>query len=665
MLESYEIAWRPNYEKNQLFVWLVFAGFSFLLPTVTWVPAKPAMVFSFVCVFMAVLRGFPANRNARRLKHLQAVMLQFVSRKSVISKTKKKKKQEMLWLGYGFEWETKHAQLAADLMKRDPSKFGGTNPKHPGAAWLHGLSEKEQEIDVPLSMLDGMTMIVGTTGAGKTRLLDLMITQAIARGESVFVLDPKGDVDLWKGMLRTCEEIGRPEKFLYFHPGFPEKSIRIDPLASFTRATELASRIAMLIPSETGSSDPFKAFCQMALTKVIAGIMEDGSKPSLRQIRHYLEGGIDKLLLRVLIKHCKNADPDYADKAKTYMARRRGNELDGFIEFYNAEIRDTKPSQEVEGLIDMYRHDRVHFGKMITSLMPVLTSLTTGDIGDLLSPTKGDADPRLVTDSASIIRGGKVAYIGLDSLTDGIIASAVGSILLSDLTSVAGSRYNYSDGNYKHVNLYVDELAELVNDPLISLLARGRGANIRVTTATQTVADLSAKLGSEDKARQVISNCNNTIALRTPEPKTQQYLTEALPKTSIKHIMQTQGTNTDSEVPLVYGTNFGERLMETEKEIFSPEYLGLLPNFHFLARLTGGRLMKGRLPFIQDEGEADLSHIPPDRRWVETETITNEQSEMKEAANGVRDAETAPSWRQVNTREHEKEERLGLYHRDD
>jgi len=48
---------------------------------------------------------------------------------------------------------------------------------------------------------------------------------------------------------------------VHFHPAFPAESVRIDPLHSFNRATELASRVAALIPSETGN-DPFKIFGQ-------------------------------------------------------------------------------------------------------------------------------------------------------------------------------------------------------------------------------------------------------------------------------------------------------------------------------------------------------------------------------------------------------------------
>lgn len=59
-----------------------------------------------------------------------------------------------------------------------------------GSYWLHGL-QKEEEVTAPLELLEGHTLIVGSTGVGKTRLFDLMIGQNILRGGPVVIIDPK------------------------------------------------------------------------------------------------------------------------------------------------------------------------------------------------------------------------------------------------------------------------------------------------------------------------------------------------------------------------------------------------------------------------------------------------------------------------------------------
>jgi conjugal transfer pilus assembly protein TraD len=144
-----------------------------------------------------------------------------------------------------------------------------------------------------------------------------------------------------------------------------------------------------------------------------------------------------------------------------------------------------------------------------------MNMLTSGTLGPL-SPDPNDIDDtRPITDSARIINQAQVAYIGLDSLSDGMVGSAIGSILLADLASVAGGRYNYGLDN-RPVNIFVDEAAEVINDPCIQLLNKGRGAKFRLSIATQTFADFAARTGSEAKARQILGNVNNLIAF-TPK----------------------------------------------------------------------------------------------------------------------------------------------------
>jgi conjugal transfer pilus assembly protein TraD len=224
--------------------------------------------------------------------------------------------------------------------------------------------------------------------------------------------------------------------------------------------------------------------------------------------------------------------------------------------------------------------------------------LTSADLGPLLSPDAADTrDPRRLTSMAECIERAQVVYLGLDALSDNMVGGAIGSILVADLAAVAGDRYNYGV-NLTPVNVFIDEAAEVVNDPFIQLLNKGRGAGLRLTVATQTFADFAARTGSEAKARQVLGNINNLVALRVLDAETQQYVTDSLPKTRLKSMLLTQGSTTDSRNPMRYTGNVGERLGEEEGDLFPAALLGQLPNLHFLAILAGGRIVKGRLPIL-------------------------------------------------------------------
>ncbi len=432
-------------------------------------------------------------------------------------------------------------------------------------------------------------------------MFDILISQAILRGEAVIIIDPKGDKEMRDNARRACEAMGQPERFVSFHPAFPEESVRIDPLRNFTRVTEIASRLAALIPSEAGA-DPFKSFGWQALNNIAQGLVLTHDRPNLTKLRRFLEGGAAGLVIKAVQAYSERVKPDWEAEAAAYLEKAKNGSREkiafALMKFYYDIIQPEHPNSDLEGLLSMFQHDQTHFSKMVANLLPIMNMLTSGELGPLLSPDSSDlSDERQITDSAKIINNAQVAYLGLDSLTDNMVGSAMGSIFLSDLTAVAGDRYNYGVNN-RPVNIFVDEAAEVINDPFIQLLNKGRGAKLRLFVATQTFADFAARLGSKDKALQVLGNINNTFALRIVDGETQEYIADNLPKTRLKYVMRTQGQNTDGKEPIMHGGNQGERLMEEEADLFPAQLLGMLPNPEYIAKISGGTIVKGRLPIL-------------------------------------------------------------------
>ena len=605
-MDSYDATFRPNFEAYAASIWFLSAGFAIAWGAVTAMPAEPFWLVGLLAMVMGARRAPRAWRLYRTKAGVKGTALAFVKLQSL--KRILARHGSSLWLGYGFDWDTEQTQIAHEIMKRNNHEVMGRRKREPeatGSPWIHGAGiRKEREISQPLKHTEGHWLLVGTTGSGKTRCFDTMITQAILREEPVVIIDPKGDRELCENARRACEAAGHPERFVYFHPGFAERSVRIDPLHNFNRPTELASRIAVLIPSETGA-DPFTAFGQMALNNVVQGILFAGDRPNLANIRSYLEGGVDSLMVAAIGAYCDRVMPEWEFYASSYMAKANNDEkkANALMQFYKDYIKKDHASPDLEGLFSMFVHDREHFGKMTASLLPVLNMLTSGDLAGLLSPNAMDPnDDRLITDMARCINNKQVLYVGLDSLTDAMVGSAIGSILLSDLTAVAGDRYNYGDArDLQSVNIFVDEAAEVINTPFIQALNKGRGAGFRLYVATQTFADFSAKLGNQAKARQVLGNINNILTLRVTDAETQKYICDSLPETRVRYILNNQSTNSSSTSVEAHSGSIGERLEEEKVPMIPAQALGLLPNLEFFARLVDGRLIKGRLPILTDE----------------------------------------------------------------
>lgn len=603
---GYEMIWRPNYEAQATIAWALAAATGMAVNAVSSLPPEPFYFMAGISGLMASARLPAAIRLALTHRGLSGSSLNFTELSDVAKLVEGKADQ--LWLGDGFDWETKHAQRAFELTKRDWSELQKDNSGM-GVRWIHGVETNESKIFQPMDHVEGHTLITGTTGSGKTRLFDLLITQRILTNEeSVIIIDPKGDKELKENMRRACEYMGEPDRFISFHPGFPEESIRLDLMANFSRPTELASRIADLIATSSGG-EVFKDFGQMALNNIIQGLLLIDSRPSLVRLRRYLEGGVEALVFEAVGKYVEKNVPELIEPhaeamAKVANANSYHKKATAALRYYRESIQPVKPNSDLEGLLTMFEHDKAHFSKMIASLLPLMNMLTSGEIGPMLSPERTNQDDtRPIYDTRKIIEKKKVAYIGLDSLTDAMVGSAIGSMILADLAAVAGDRYNYGQ-DLKPVNIFVDECAEVINDPLIRILNKGRGAKLRLFVATQTIADFSARLGNKDKAVQVLGNINNNISLRVNDQETQEYITNNLPMTRIKYVMRTQGMSSNGEDPALFGGNHGERLMEEEAPLFSPQLLGMLPNLEYVAKISGGRIVKGRLPILVEDKKA-------------------------------------------------------------
>ncbi len=592
---------RAPYEWFIALAWSVAATVSIVALFI--LPGGGSMLIPSACfasfALLSMRQGLAYNKRGKSGK-----MLSLLRVNTLVHKMRK----NQLWFGWGFNWTPVHTQRAVDTLLSGKITTSGD---YPGSPWIHGLNDnQEHEILIPLPSLEGHTIMFGTTGSGKTRAYELMVTQAIHRGDTVIMLDPKGDQDLKRRMEQECRRAGRMDAFLFFHPAFPQTSIRFDPMRNFTRTTELASRIAALLPSQSGS-DAFTAFAFRALNLVAQGLVEVGRRPSIRELRYFIEGGAESLLLKAIACHAERVDPNWRDSAEEYFNKASEGKIRkmetitqpkdlAMIEFYRKTLSNTEHGSEgIDGLLSLVEHNRLHFSKMIASLIPVLNMLTSGELGGLLSPDEANVnDKRPIFDTSTLISGKHVIYIGLDALSDAMVSTAIGSILLADFAAVAGAIYN-SGTKLGRISLFVDEAAEVVNVPFIQILNKGRGAGFQVVMATQTLPDLVARTGDAAQARQILGNCNNVITLRIKDGDTQKFVVETFGQTYIKTLQESIGTSTHSKDNIAhYAGNSGKSLSYDEHDLFPQHLLGQLPNFHYIAALAGGRVIKGRLPII-------------------------------------------------------------------
>lgn len=614
-----ENLYRPAHELNAGAAWTISAVASLVASAVT--PGMPTGVGVGLCaasLSMAVYRANQAWRLFEAKAELAGNTFWIASTSYLDSQIRACKGQ--LWLGMGFRWTTKHTQRAIEIQKHDMGellppewalKLLGKQhdfAKVKGEPWIHGLELREAAISLPWDHAEGNWTFFGTTGAGKTRLYELLAYQIVKKGDVLIVFDPKFDKDLRSTLIKTCKAAGRPDAFCEFHPAFPSRSVRIDPTKNFSKATEIPSRVADILGGEAG--DNFVAFCWRVMHAVTGGLLYVDERPTLKKLRFYIESGPEQLVERCLKKFFHTWSPGgWEDKvqaieeklsgAKKMQARMKTGtpRQQAMVQFYHDEVpNDVKP-EDVNGLVNIAEHARDHYGKMIAGLLPLLTQLTAAPLDELLSPDyDDDSDTREIVDMEKIIRDKRVLYVATDSLADATVGSAIAAILLSDLRAVAGARYNYGVADDTKIHILCDEACELVTDPLIAIMNKGRGAGMISYLATQNFSDYITKFGSEDKARMVVGNGNNRLCLRVVDTKTQQYMSDSFGETTIKRTGASMSSGTKTEEPgMEFGSNISNSVNEQAAEIFPGYLLGRLPDLHYVAALSGGKLYKGRL----------------------------------------------------------------------
>jgi conjugal transfer pilus assembly protein TraD len=535
------------------------------------------------------------------------------------------KQQEQIFLGFGFEWLPVHSQRLYELAKvnfRDYAVspillhcLGYEVSPQPdseiGLPYIHGVEPREHALYRPLQNFEGGTLLVGTTQSGKGVALANLVTQAVRRGDVVVVIDPKNSRRLKRAVLRACTDYREADTFLEFHPAFPENGVRLDFTFNWQKPTEIASRIQSIMPPDTAGA--FSAFGWDAVNVVVQGLVDLEERPNLMKLTKYIEGGIEPVLEASLRRFFKDAlGPAWRDQPamkKLMGDAQRGvlkrpseaasNDLLAFVAFYEHHVPQNQRNKVVDSQVRTFRHNREHYQKITANLLPILSMLTSGDLGLSLSPDPFDAgDARAIMNFEKIERGGHVLYMCLDSLPDPSVASAIGALSLADLAARAGMRYNL--GGYRRISLFVDEVSNVINQPLIEILNKGAEGGIFTTCAMQTLADLAKRLGSEDAARMALGNLNNLIALRSKDRPTQDFIVETFGKTAI-HTVRV-GLSDASDAHLGDFTSvYSSQLTESMEELIPADILGKLPNLQYFASVSGGRIIKGRFPILNPD----------------------------------------------------------------
>ena len=537
---------------------------------------------------LTLLQPVPYLECARRWWLInQAAKPQYVSRLE-LNKMLRDHADSLDW-GKGFELKPEHTRHLHEIRDAGMTKV---RSKGHGSYEIHGVEFHAKAVFQSIDDARAHTAVFGTTGAGKTRLLELMTAQAVMRNEAVIVFDPKGDRGLRNSLKASCMACQREFDFMELDLLNPAESMLFDPLGSWRSPSEVADRITSLM-SSSASGAAFKAYANTAVTASVIVLKKGRKTVTLAAIRAVL--GNFQAFYTCICTQCRAIRLELNAYEVNVYADRIFQNADPKLQtlrtfyFWLCSSDYIKPDPELELLFSVAAMDRAYFEKVTAGVQPVLNSLCSGSLYSLLSSGEGIS-------LGTVMRQSLVLYVSLRTLVDTATGSALGRLMLADLCASAG--YAYDQNSKKGVSVYIDEASELMCESLVQLLNKSRGAGFSVTLATQTVADLTVRSGSTAASEQVLGNANTIISLRVIDNATAKKLVSSMPTTRIAD--RTSSAGYAEHDGAVGSGQISRGLRSREVPLFPPELLPLLPDFEYVARFADGRCVKGRLPLLKD-----------------------------------------------------------------
>ena len=485
-------------------------------------------------------------------------------------------------LGRGFRWTPQHTQALETFMRDGARPLPTGADVRGGHPALHAVGmAQERPLVLPFSELVGHVLIGGTTRSGKTRLLEVIVCEAIRAPGTVVVIDPKGDVELLVRAASQARRMGR--EFRFFSPAFPRASGTFNPLSTCETTTELAARVQALMPGGGGMArDPFFTEYPLAIIERLgaaqAAVGERWTIEGLNAVTTLvppLEGLIAKYLHRVVFEGGGESVPPFRDLKAQY-------EQSG------------KRDMLADAMLDDHGKPRDHWQRVTANLTPAFRGVTGGEMGRLLSTLPPDLNwQKIVAGSQG---KGMVVYFSMNSLMFGEVSNRIGRVVLQDLIGFLGRRYAYDDpAGMTPITILIDEFSNVAYSGFIDALNKGGGARAHFMLAMQSLADPEAAMGREG-AQRVLDNLNTRVWFRLTDDRTAKLATEGLGFTSVEFEEAGHSISFGGVGGLVGNTS--ARLSRSEKPLIRSEWLTAMPRGECLVRLRGEN-WKLRVPLLR------------------------------------------------------------------
>jgi hypothetical protein len=339
-----------------------------------------------------------------------------------------------------------------------------------------GITDNQDWIELTDKAANQHTLILGTTGSGKTVTVCNVVESAIHRSVAVIYIDGKGDDVLGKRIRDYAKEHGRGAYLFSMY----EKDQPYNPLATggFT------SKKDRIIELREGSEAHYKKIADGYLQMVFKVLDACRIETDIITLAEYLSIRKLKMLIRQNEKILDNA----------------------------------------QALMDEVQHHD-HAADSIERLVAEIRNIASSELAPLLH----NKDKKHFT-LDQVLEEKSVAYFSLPALVFPSMSKTLGKLIINDIKATIAKRW--SDGHKSNVYVIFDEFSVFAGEQVLNVINMGRSAGINAILCTQSLSDIaSARSHQGDHfINQVVANCNHFIMHRQNSPRDASYLSSIVGK---------------------------------------------------------------------------------------------------------------------------------------
>lgn len=312
--------------------------------------------------------------------------------------------------------------------------------------------------------------IIGQTGTGKSTLLTNMVSDDIAKGKGVAIIDPHGDlVETILGLVPQ----ERAGDVILFDPGERERPLGMNMLEYNTAKPEEKTFIV---------NELFNILDKLYDMKTVGGPMfEQYTKNAVMLLMEDMENEPATLM------EIPRLFTDQAYRAKKLA--RIANPI--VIDFWEKEA--VKATGE----------------HSLANMAPYITSKFNNFIAnDYVRPIIGQ--PKSAFNFREIMDSGKILLVNLSKGKIGDInANLLGMVIVGKILMAALSRVDTEQAARKDFNLYIDEFQNFTTESIATILSEARKYRLNLTIAHQFIGQLTDKIRDA-----VFGNVGSVVAFR-------------------------------------------------------------------------------------------------------------------------------------------------------